>query len=166
MGRRGVGDPRPYESRDAEAVSALIRRTIRITNSADYAMDRLERLIEYFTPSRIDELNQERYCVVVDRDGEIVGTAGLEGNELVTFFVAPDLQREGIGSALLRQVEQFARTSGIAELHVGSSLAGAPFYEARGYRPTGEVSEGTAGPHIEMRKTLPPIQDVTGNEDR
>ncbi len=128
---------------------------MRISNSADYPMERLQPLIEYFSPEKVDALNQERVCFLAEDAGEIVGTGALEGEELVTFFVSPERQGSGIGSAVLSAVEKAASELGIQVLRVGASLAGAPFYQQRGYQPTGETLEGTAGAHVAMRKVLP-----------
>ncbi|HEY0152966.1 MAG TPA: GNAT family N-acetyltransferase [Longimicrobium sp.] len=149
-------DIRPYHSADAGAVSRLIRTTMRISNSADYPMERLQPLIDYFSPEKVDALNRERVCFVAEEAGEVVGTGALEGDELVNFFVAPHTQGGGIGSALLRAVEKAACEGGLRRLKVGSSLAGAPFYRRHGYEPTGETLEGTAGAHIAMEKELKP----------
>ena len=127
---------------------------MRISNSADYRMERLQPLIEYFSPEKVDALAEERVCVVAEDAGEIVGTGALDGDALVTFFVAPEQQGAGIGSALLAAVENAAVERGRRELRVGASLAGTPFYERHGYRPTGEVLEGTAGAHVAMRKQI------------
>ena len=147
---------RPYQPSDAGAVSHLIRTTMRISNSADYPMERLQPLIDYFTPEKVSALNQERVCFVAEENGEVVGTGALEADELVTFFVAPRKQGSGIGSALLRAVEKAALDGGLRRLRVGSSLAGAPFYRRHGYEPTGETLEGTAGAHVAMRKEIEP----------
>lgn len=145
---------RPFRPSDADAVSRLIRGTMRVSNSADYAAERLEPLIDYFSPEKVKQLNRERVCFVAVEAEEIVGTGALEGDELVTFFVAPQRQGGGTGSALLAAVEAAASERGIAVLRVGASLAGAAFYRARGYEPTGEIPEGTAGAHVAMRKVL------------
>jgi predicted N-acetyltransferase YhbS len=145
---------RPYHPSDAGAVSRLIRTTMHISNSADYPMERLQPLIDYFSPEKVDALNQERICFVAEENGEVVGTGALEADELVTFFVAPQMQGGGIGSALLQAVEKAACDGGLRRLRVGSSLAGAPFYRRHGYEPTGETLEGTAGAHVAMVKEL------------
>ena len=158
--RRNLVDPilmiRPYHPSDAGAVSRLIRTTMRISNSADYPMERLQPLIDYFSPEKVDALSQERVCFVAEANGEVVGTGALEADELVTFFVAPHLQGGGIGSALLSAVEEAAWKGGLRRLRVGSSLAGAPFYRRHGYEPTGEILEATAGAHVGMVKELKP----------
>lgn len=140
-------------------MSRLIQRTMLISNRSDYPMDKLQALMDYFTPAKLDQLNRERYCVVAEEDGEICGTAGLEGNSLLTFFVDPAYQGMGVGKLLLRDVEAFAGARAIEELEVQSSLAGAEFYEGQGYRPTGVVIDGTAGPQIEMRKRIAAERD-------
>ena len=99
---------RPYRSADARAVSRLIRTTMRISNRADYPMERLQPLIDYFSPEKVEALSRERICFVAEEAGEIVGTGALEGGELVTFFVAPQKQGSGIGPLLLGAVEGVA----------------------------------------------------------
>lgn len=145
---------RPYHSEDAEAVSRLIRRTMRVSNSSDYSMDCLQALIDYFSPEKVEQINQERLCFVAESPDGVVGTAGLEGHVLVTFFVDPAHQQRGIGAALMREIETTARRQGLSRLEVQSSLASAAFYEAMGYSRTGKIVDGTAGTHVDMIKEL------------
>lgn len=51
-----------------------------------------------YTPEKLEEINRERVCFVAEADSVIVGTAALEGDALVTFFVDPSQQRRGIGA--------------------------------------------------------------------
>jgi GNAT superfamily N-acetyltransferase len=145
---------RLYEPSDAEAVSNVIRTTMRISNVADYPIERLQPLIDYFSPPKVEQLSHERDCLVAEEDGEIIGTAALEGDELVTFFVDPEHQGRGVGSALLKEIEAIALRHGRHELKVDASLAGTVFYERHGYERTGRILDGTAGPQISMRKPM------------
>jgi GNAT superfamily N-acetyltransferase len=145
---------RPYRSTDAEAVSDIIRTTMRISNSVDYLPERLQPLIDYFSSAKVEEINRSRICLVAEEEGKLLGTAGLEENEIVTFFVLPAHQGRGIGSALLRNLEEYARAQHIAELKLDASLTGTPFYAHHGYQQTGSIVDGTAGPQISMRKQL------------
>lgn len=145
---------RPYRSSDAEAVSSIIRTTMRVSNRADYSLECLQPLIDYFSPAKVEQINQTRTCLVAEEDGQLLATAGLEENELVTFFVLPEHQGRGIGSALLQKLETLARTQRILVLKVDASLTGTPFYERHGYQRTGDVLEGTAGPQVSLRKRL------------
>ncbi|MCL4831108.1 MAG: GNAT family N-acetyltransferase [Caldilineaceae bacterium] len=145
---------RPYRSADADAVSEIIRRTMRVSNSVDYPLEQLQPLIDYFSPAKVEQINRTRTCLVAEANGQLVATAGLEEDEVVTFFVLPEQQGRGIGSALLQQLEAYGRAQGIAELKLHASLTGAPFYARRGFQPTGDILNGTAGPQVSMRKQL------------
>lgn len=105
---------RRYESWDAEAVSDLIRTTMRISNAADYPLERLQPLMDYFSPEKVEQLSRERTCLVADESGVVLGTAGLEGRELVTFFVHPEHQGQGIGTRLLEQSKRSPPRGGSA----------------------------------------------------
>jgi putative acetyltransferase len=145
---------REFAPPDGEAVSALIRHTMRVSNSHDYPLARLQPLIDYFSPDKVRRLNQERLCLVAEVEEQLVGTIGLERTELVTFFVHPDYQGMGVGRQLLAAIEQRARALGISILMVDSSLTGAAFYARMGYERTGVEFEGTAGTQIGMQKRL------------
>ena len=145
---------RPFEPRDADAVSALIGRTMRESNSRDYSLDRLQPLIDYFAPEKVRLLGQERVCLVAESDQQLVGTAALDGIELATFFVLPEYQGQGIGARLLAAIEQRARALGITHITVDASLTGAAFYARMGYRRTGIDRAGTAGVQVGMEKQL------------
>jgi GNAT superfamily N-acetyltransferase len=148
---------RRYRSSDAEAVSAIIRTTMRESNTADYPAERLQPLIDYFSPQKVEQLSHERICLVAEEGGALIATAALDGDELVTFFVLPRLQGRGVGAALLAELETIARRSGLQLLRVDASLTGAAFYERNGYRRTGAILDGTAGPQISMQKRLSPL---------
>lgn len=148
-----MADIRPYQASDAQPVSRIIRTTMQRSNAADYPADRLQLLIDYFSPEKVQQINQDRICLVAEVDGEVIATAAVEADELVTFFVQPEHQSKGIGTALLLELERIAVTRGLGNLRVAASLTGAPFYERHGYRRN-EVRDGTAGPQIWMEKQI------------
>lgn len=145
---------REFEPRDAEAVSSLIRHTMRVSNSGDYPLERLQPLMDYFSPEKVLLLSQERHCLVAAVNGRIVGAIALEGAELCTFFIHPDYQGKGIGSQLLAAIEEVAVVVGLNFIRMDASLTGADFYARRGYRRTGMDIEGTAGMQVGMEKQL------------
>lgn len=145
---------RTFRAGDAAAVSALIRHTMATSNVADYPLERLQPLIDYFSPEKVLLLSEERICLVAEIAARIVGTVALDGEELCTFFIHPDFQGQGIGTQLLAEIERRAVAAGIAQIHTDASLTGAPFYERRGYRRTGVEMDGTAGTQIGMVKPL------------
>lgn len=103
---------------EAVAVSRLIGPTMLTVNVANYPVARLRELAEWFDVSHVLELGARRDCLVAC-DGEVIlGTIGLEGVDLVTFFVAPPVQVSGVGSRLLQCLEIVAQAKGVTELRV------------------------------------------------
>jgi len=135
-------------------VSTLIAVTMRRSNATDYPAERLEALIAYFTPEKLRVLAQERDCLVAVSHDEVIGTAARDNEELATFFVHPDWQERGVGTRLLDELERNAHELGIKQLRVDASITGASFYERRGYRRTGAILAGTAGPQITLTKEI------------
>ena len=127
---------------------------MRESNSRDYPPDRLQPLIDYFSPEKVRRLGQERVCLVAEVNGLLIGTAALEGAELATFFVLPKYQGQGIGRRLLAEIEELARTQGLTHITVDASITGAAFYARMGYLRTGVERAGTAGMQIGMEKQL------------
>lgn len=157
-GRAGVSGRRitirPFLPADAGEVARVIATTMAVSNVPDYGEERMRPLIDRFTPEAVLELNRTRSCFVAEVEGTIAGTGALEEDELLSFFVLPRFQGQRIGTALLAVIEEEARRQGEGLLRVGASLAGAPFYEARGYRRTGALLEMSAGTHVAMVKEL------------
>jgi GNAT superfamily N-acetyltransferase len=153
---------RAFEPHDAQAVSSVIRHTMAVSNIDDYAIERLQPLMDYFSPEKVLLLSHERLCLVAEvhaqseekDETQIVGTIALEGAELCTFFILPEYQGLGIGSQLLTAIETMALEAGIAAIHMDASLTGVSFYEKRGYQRTGMDIEGTAGMQVGMVKRL------------
>ncbi len=145
---------RNFKPKDAEAVSFVIRETIRVSNSSDYPLEQLTPLIEYFSPEKVLRLNEKRHCLVAEVDNQIVGTVAIEDSCLVTFFVLPKYQRTGIGTRLLRAIEKIAVENKIKLIKLEASITGTSFYEKFGYRRTGFVKNGPAGKQIGLEKIL------------
>jgi hypothetical protein len=58
-------------------------------------------LIDYFSPAKVIHLNEDRYCLVAAKEKYVIGTAAIEGDHIVTFFVHPGHQRKRSGHALM-----------------------------------------------------------------
>lgn len=84
-------------------------------------------------------------------------TDGVDG-EIRAVYVHPDAARTGVGSAILADLEGWARGRGVASLGLHASLNAVPFYEARGYDRVGERTHefegGVEAPVVEMHKRL------------
>ena len=93
-------------------ISAMIVRAVRITNAADYQAWEIDAICENFSVDKIKEKMVERDVFVAKIDGTIVGSVSLGGNKLHSMFVEPGLQRGGVGTKLVKHLEDHAVTRG------------------------------------------------------
>lgn len=127
---------------DAPAVSRVILKALRQSNAKDYSPEVIERVEASFSPSALLKLFQQREVFVALHEQQIVGTASLDGRAVRTMFVAPDVQRQGIGRRLMEAVEGAARTAGIDVLAVPSSVTAEQFYASLGYKAVRDSFHG------------------------
>lgn len=93
---------------------------------------------------------EKGYVIRYEEHGQLAGFALLQQDALRLLCVRPELQRRGIGSSLLRQAEERAKSHGEKELLIGGTdselLIGAPegavpFFTKRGYVTDGDCDE-------------------------
>ena len=119
---------------DAAAISALVQRTVRISNGKDYPPQAIELIVANFAADKIGQRMAERDVFVCQSGDRIVGTIALGGDRLRSLFIDPDLQQAGIGAGLVAHLEAHALKAGVSELKLSSSLTARGFYERLGYR--------------------------------
>lgn len=95
---------------------------------------------------------------VSELQGGIVGFAAVDprangDSELDALFVDPQMQRRGIGRALVEHCAEFARAQGSVALHVVGNPHAKKFYSECGFEVTG-TTETRFGQGLLMRKTL------------
>lgn len=98
--------------------------------------------------------------LVAEIEGEIVGMGALviATNELRACYVSPSAIRNGVGSAIIREIERIALENDVTFLQMDSSVTAEPFYKAMGYEVIeyGEhiLSSGGRMACVKMRKSL------------
>jgi len=127
-------DLRAARDDEAEAVSQLIVPALRESNARDYPSEVIERLAQIFSPAAVLDTMGKRKVFVAISGQRIVGTASLDGRVVHAVFVAPDVQRRGVGRRLMVEVERTARNAGMATLVVQSSVTAVPFYVRLGFK--------------------------------
>ena len=68
--------------------------------------------------------------------------------------VSNTIQRKGLGSAIVSELETIAREKGIQEMVLNARENAISFYLSMGYKETGPYESDTSIPHITMRKKL------------
>lgn len=78
----------------------------------------------------------------------------LPSGQIGRMAVLRDFRQQGIATALLKQVEQFASEQGFGMLFLHAQTYISHFYEAHGFQPKGKEFMDAGIPHIEMTKLL------------
>lgn len=91
--------------------------------------------------------------------GKLIGTVVLTPLEADTvklrqMAVAEDLRGQGVGEALLRAFEAYARAVGTQKITLAARETARRFYERNGYVAEGEGFIEVTIPHIKMTKAL------------
>ena len=126
--RRGIAS-------DADRIWQVRTRAIRESCRSDYREAEIEAWASQPKPAGLEALIEDTDFLVAVVEGRVVGHAFLDRNlcEIAAVFVCPDHARSGIGSALMRSLEQTAREAGLAHLRLSATLNAVDFYEALGY---------------------------------
>ncbi|MBR0146317.1 MAG: GNAT family N-acetyltransferase [Eubacterium sp.] len=145
---------------EAPQVSELIRKTIRISNTKDYPVELMDRLIEIETPEHVLERASWTHFYVVTDGDQILGCGAIgpywgkeDESSLFTIFVDPDHQRKGIGRMIMDTLEQDEYFLRAKRIEIPASITGVPFYLKSGYHYKNGISEPDEEHLIRMEKT-------------
>jgi putative acetyltransferase len=137
----GGGADLPLEIRlarenDIAEIAALHEASIRRVCSPSYSAVQIDEWVHHQNEERYRQSLRERvFLVAVDR-GHLVGFGAVNPSAglLNMLYVAPEATGRGVGTELLRALEDAARANGVTSLRLESTLNGAGFYESRGWR--------------------------------
>jgi len=135
---------RAAQIQDAEAAVDAVRRSITESCTADHRGD-ADTLAKWLANKTVENFgswlaNEENYCVVAEARGAVLGVGLIQRRgEVLLFYLAPEAQRQGIGTAINTALEEKAKNWGVPKLTLDSTLMARPFYESLGYRAVGEA---------------------------
>ena len=150
---------RRFVPQDAEAVSALVVRTLRISNAKDYPADYIEATVAQHCPNNILQRASWTHFYVAC-DGETPVGCGAIGSywgsetesSLFTIFVLPELHGCGIGRFIIQTLEQDELFIRAERVEIPASLTAAEFYRRLGYDYKNGVKELDDEGHIRLEK--------------
>lgn len=132
-----------YNDKYAKEMSKIIVSNLYEINIKDHGKDVIDRISKFFTEKEIKENFPNRAKCFVAIDNEIVvGTASIDrfrgdntGTKyiILTVFVRKENHKQGIGKALIKEIEKYAIKLGVRELIVPASVYGCEFYRKLGY---------------------------------
>ena len=131
---------RRFEEKDAQAVSALIAKTLRTTNIQDYSSEFIENEVRVLTPEYIAwRASWTHFYVACDGD-TIIGCGAIGpywGSEaessLFTIFVLPEHQGRGIGRRIIKTLEGDEYALRAKRIEIPASITACEFYRKMGY---------------------------------
>jgi GNAT superfamily N-acetyltransferase len=151
---------RPARFEDVPALLELIERAIEHGCSEHYdANQRRAVFLGYAANMFIDAVGPF-LTIAAEVGGRLAGMAQLDPAEggLRALYVDEGLQGQGVGRALLAEVERLARATGCTRVAGAMSLNAVPFYTKAGYRrhpgPERLLTAGIRVPVVRMHKLL------------
>lgn len=130
-------DIRELSRVDAPRMCEMFRETVLHVNSQDYTREEVEDWASCGdSVEHMEELlSNNRYVGAFDKQNHIIGFSSMNASGyLHSMFVHKEWQKKGIASALLMQVERYAKEYGVSEISAEVSITARPFFEKRGYR--------------------------------
>ena len=141
------GAVRKAEPKDAEAATAVLRRSITELCTLDHHGD-VDTLAKWLANKTTRDFlswlaAEDNFCVVAEANDRIMGVGLLHrSGEVRLCYLAPGAQGRGSGKAILGALEEKAREWGLRKLHLESTVSARPFYERVGYRSRGAAKAG------------------------
>lgn len=158
MNRQNTAGIRPFRASDLETVRRLIHHTIDVSYSPVYPPRAVEFFKDFHSEDQIMERHRKGEISVVEKDGKLIGTGSLVGNDVLGVFVHPACQHRGHGKVLMKELEKTAIAKGIDEVQLSVSLPSRRFYESLRYEIIEErkidVGEGERLEFWEAKKRL------------
>ena len=149
---------RPATREDRDALPALHTAAVEAFGPDGYDADQVRKWAKADdrSPDDYDVDAPDEHFTVAVREGEVAGFGHLvlDAGEIHAVYVHPDHASHGVGSALLAELEGYARGQGCTALALQSSLNAVGFYEQAGYERVDEGESPGGLAVVEMRKEL------------
>ena len=140
---------RGLERKFDRQVLECILETVEVSNSPDYPPAIIDyQLHTHYTMDWLAKKMQSSYFIVALIDNKVVGTGSLDGNEIKAVFVDPDHQRRGIGRIIMGELERYAKSQGLREIILNSSITAFEFYKKLNYKLVEESIRGYQGDNV------------------
>lgn len=151
---------RSYEERDAEDLAKIYYHTIHRINCRDYSKEQLNVWAPEASlqPERWLDRFQRTKPFVATVNEKVVGFAEFERNgHIDCFYCHHDWIGKGVGSALVKVINQKAVEYGLDKIFAEVSITARPFFEGKGFKVILEQEVGRKGiklVNFQMEKTI------------
>lgn len=123
---------RDFKSSDLPTIKALVDQTIDVCYVGVYPREAVQFFKDWHSNDRILADAEKGYTVVLEQDGQVIGTGTVVGNEIKRVFVGPAFQKRGLGRLIMQVLEDHAVSAGIGVVKLDASLPSKKFYDSLG----------------------------------
>lgn len=157
----GSYEIRPVQSPEIPLLAGIYQRAVLYSCAAWYSREQITAWHDAASDHANwnDSFQNTRCLVAVDRRFNLLAFADLHplSGQIGRLYVDPGAQGKGIGTALLRGLEDMLRGSGHAEARLESALNALQFYLNRGYTCLGTVTLPFNGQLFTQYQMLKPL---------
>jgi GNAT superfamily N-acetyltransferase len=149
---------RRFETKDTAPLLQLAHETIRTVNAADYTASQCDAWAEGMDEEKYKIRLADSHTIIAEDGNLVVGFVNLEsGGHVDNIYTRKGHQSRGIGSSLLKAVEEIALREGVNRLYAEVSVTAKPFFESHGFKVLREELapyRGEVFRRFEMEKQL------------
>ena len=139
---------RLFQQGDAIEVAQLVAKTLKASNSKDYSTEYIDDNIASHSAEVLIERAKEGHMYVVCDKERIVGCGAIAGywgstteSILLTIFVLPEYQGNGIGNQIIHTLEQDEYFLRAKRIEIPASITAVEFYRKMGYNYKNGIAE-------------------------
>ena len=163
---------RRFVESDVQAVQNIIHRGLREVNGKDYPAELIEEYCNYFTTEKIKSQANSAHTYVALADDKVIGTGSISSywgskieSILLTIYVLPEYIGKGVGTAIIRALEQDEYFLRANRIEIPSSVTAVKFYEKMGYAPkNGIVPDAEGIIPMEKYRNCKPLSEMSQEE--
>ncbi|MBR4580008.1 MAG: GNAT family N-acetyltransferase [Lachnospiraceae bacterium] len=143
---------------DWEDAMVLAYRTFQKYVAKGYTEEGVNNFVDFISDQhlfRMFMVGEYHLWVAKDEEGNIIGMGSLRsGNHISLLFVDEDFLRNGIGTAIVKEMEEFVKEINKDFITVNASPFGIPFYHSIGFEDTGKQTVNGGMTITPMRKMV------------
>ncbi|WP_182113311.1 MULTISPECIES: GNAT family N-acetyltransferase [unclassified Actinotalea] len=162
MTRPVPADVRRATTDDVPAILLVRERAIRVSAAEVYDAATVDAWASGGSSERLRHLVAQALGVVATVDGEVVGWACLEGEEVQQLYVHPEHGGRGVARAMYEALERAAVDSGTVRLRTTASLRSAPAFDRFGFTERSRGPEPFPGGPVEVVRMGKELRDGPG----
>ncbi|MBY0537251.1 MAG: GNAT family N-acetyltransferase [Chitinophagaceae bacterium] len=119
---------------DTEELSIMISDNAKALLSSYYSDVQMAVFLRHYAPEAIKSRLSKTVLFVAETKGEILGSIGLDDDLVVGFYTKANHTGKGIGTKLLKHLENYATENGFVRIELSASPIGEGFYLKQGWR--------------------------------